>query len=179
MRPYYSSALLVCLIALLSWGCGGDDQPENPEQPKGVPSPTAKENNWPENELFGSVPPYTNYDEDGWVGNWDSIGTPFETMPLDSTLTPCGVTTNLMSETSVGDTLNCDGPIPDFNGFQGMCEANRDKLESLCERLCLAIQPACPNWQLQPHIYEEWGCVPFSKYWCLTVEGCRCSESPA
>lgn len=183
--------LLLILITgtVLTAGCqdqsDGNAPAPAPAPPplQSAPSPTAAERGWRENELFGSVPPWTDYGQPGWVGDWGDVGTTL--MGVDGT-TPaptCGVTT-ILEAGSTQRVTDCATAPPTY---QQLCDTNYTSLRRLCAQLCAITQPPCPNPQVQPHVYEEWGCiggpvpgttiVATPAQYCKTIEGCVCTST--
>ncbi|MEJ2308448.1 MAG: hypothetical protein P8Y83_11455 [Gammaproteobacteria bacterium] len=172
--------VIAMLSAVFCLGCQ-----EEPQEPETNPSPRATEKAWPEYLEFGGP-----QNGPGWAGYWHEVPqTPVDAGNVNSVPLPrCGEMTVITAgDASVVQQPGCPGTTP---SYQSLCDRAYQRARDLCKTLCQRTanaDPPCINWQLQPHIYEERGClggvtppstinVPWRRY-CDLYEGCVCTFS--
>lgn len=181
--------LIVLLVSILILKMAQDQQDEQRTQ---GPQPKAQERGYKENE-WGKE----DYSRFGFAGNWNDISEKDHYSAFDARkITPMCNTEYIVWG---GDTIrvaDCYDPPkpPTVSNYQKLCSNSLQKAETACQKLCantVNTEDPCPNWQLHPKYYTEWGCdgkpppapKPNELYmvphqYCNNFAGCSCTKNP-
>jgi hypothetical protein len=183
MHRYLAPIATTLLIGVLL-GCDDQGRPilPLPPPPPTSPSPTAQREGWPNSPIFGDP---NKYGAPGYYGDWNSRSGVL-TIATEGPVTPmCGKPYQLEAGNTVR-VANCQAAPQ----YATLCATNYAALRQRCEDFCAKTANTanpCLNWQLRPHVYEEWGCVGgrppaggvavVPRQFCRTIETCTCTFS--